>query len=259
MFNNRKVGLIIPTRYGSERLNGKVLQEINGKKQIERIIERALHSQYIDGVYLAITDKIKENKEILDWVKDYRCGKLFYHIGAHDNITVRCLETAVKYNIDIIVDTSHDCSFFDPLIADALIERLFQYNADYSSNCVTRTFPDGFDIQVYTRKIYEKIYCSNEYYKYYSGWNIFFAREKVYPKPRIINLECSPDMFYPEWHLCLDTELDLILIEHMYKFFEDSGNYLPHYYEIIEYLKNNQELLLVNKSVIPTELLQEKI
>jgi spore coat polysaccharide biosynthesis protein SpsF (cytidylyltransferase family) len=260
MYKKRNVSLIIPTRYGSERLNGKVLWDINGKKQIEIIIERALKSKYIDNVILAITAKKEENEKILEWYTEYRTRNkkpmpVYFYIGEHNNIIKRCLGAADKYMVDIIIDTSHDCTFFDPELADKLIERLFEYAADYSANCITRTYPDGFDIQVYTKKIYQKIYDSNEYYEFYSGWNIFYAREKIYPKPKIINMEAAPDCYYPHWHLCLDTKEDKILIEHIMEYFNNDLDIS--YREIIFYLENNQELLEINKSVIPTELKKE--
>jgi spore coat polysaccharide biosynthesis protein SpsF len=257
MYNNKKIGLIIPARYNSERLPGKILMNIAGKKQIEWIIERALQSKYIDCIILAISDK--EYEEILDWYnKDeffnfYGTAekKVFKFIGEHDNIIKRCLDSAKEYEIDIIVDTSHDCTFFDPYLSDVLIERLFEYNVDYSANCITRTFPNGFDIQVYTKKIYQKAYNTNHKYNYYSGWNIWHCREEI--KAKIINLETSKEYYYPHWHLCLDTEEDKIVIE---KIINAIGGFNDYKF-IINYLQLHPEILEINKNVKDTLLLEE--
>ena len=264
MFNNKKIGLIIPVKYNSERLPGKILCNINGKLQIERIIERALQSQYIDQIILAIINENNESEKILEWYNNSKYNiegfrKIDYFIGEYNNIIKRCLNAAEYFNIDIIVDVSQDCTFFDPCLVNRLIERLFIYDADYSTNCITRTFPNGFDIQVYTKEIYKRIYESNEYFWRYSGWNIFYAREKIYPKPKIINLEADILNYFPHWHLCLDTNEDKILIEKIFKHFENYENNLyPHYYEIIYYLKKNKKLLKINENIIDTELLKEK-
>jgi spore coat polysaccharide biosynthesis protein SpsF len=265
MYNNKIIGLILPTRYGSSRLNGKVLCEINGRLQIERIIERALQSYYIDNIILAVTDKKDENEPIKDWYKQnkFKYSKLNIFFGEHDNIIKRCLNAAIKNNIDIIVDISHDCTFFDPRQADLLIERLFAYNADYSANCITRSFPDGFDIQVYTTKIYQKIYDETQKTfelaetNYWTGWNIRQQRENIWPKPRFINFESRPEWYYPEWHLCLDNENDKKLIEKIcYHFENELHREISDYgcFEIINYLKENPDLLKINEKSIPNRI-----
>jgi spore coat polysaccharide biosynthesis protein SpsF (cytidylyltransferase family) len=264
MINNKKVGLILPTRYDSQRLPGKVLMEINCKKQIERIIERALQSKYIDEIILAISDHYFENDLIFDWFDDYiskkKLGfdKLSEFTGSHANIALRTYEAAETHNIDIIVDISHDCTFFDPGLADFLIDKLFFYGVDYSANCIVRSYPDGFDIQVYTKEIYQKIINETMYIKNYTGWNIWHNREKLFPKPKFYNDMAGVGFYFPEWHLSLDTEKDKILIERICNHFENknSSSYF-HWYEIINFLKINLELLEINKNAIPTELLRE--
>ncbi len=263
MYNDKKIALIIPTRYNSERLNGKVLCDIAGKKQIEWIIERASQSKYIDRIILAVSDK--EYIPILKWFHCENKNKnVFYFSGSHHNIIQRCLDAANFHNIDIIVDVSHDCTFFDPYLADLLIERLFEYNADYSANCITRSFPDGFDIQVYTIQIYQEIYNTNKYINYYSGWNIWHCREEIFPKPKIINLEAEKEYYYPHWHLCLDTEEDKTVIEKIIiEGFKNDSFRFPYkhnqlnYWRIINFLEKHPEILEINKSVIPTKLLEE--
>lgn len=255
MYNNKKIGLIIPLRYNSSRLPGKVLMEIAGIKQIERIIKRSLKSKYIDNIILAVSNE-PENQIIHQWWKNSPYKEcVIIDFGNHNNIMKRCITFARKYNIDIIIDTSSDCTFFDPDIADILIERLFEYNADYSSNCIVRSFPDGFDIQVYTKEIYEKIYENGLYNPEWTGWNIWHYREEIFPKPKIVNYTVNPDYYFPEWRLCLDTEKDKILIE---KILQDNKLYCD-YKQIINYLKKNLYLLDINKDIKSTKLLSEDI
>ena len=258
MYQNKKIGLIIPTRYGSERLYGKVLQEISGKKVIERIIERAFKSKYIDEIILAVTDKAEENTKIMDWYQEYKCTKTIsknvkMYVGTHNNIALRTLRAAKIYDIDIIVDTSHDCVCIDYQIIDILIEKLFEYNVDYASNIIVRSFPDGLDLQVYKTSTYERIINLGNVYPYYTGWNIFYCREKIFPKIRFYNLMAAPFHYFPDWHVCLDTEEDLKLLEIIFKELGNDFNY-P---ELINFLYISPELLEINKSVRPTELKQE--
>ena len=260
MYQNKKIGLVIATRYGSKRLYGKVLRDINGKKVIERIIERASYSKYIDEIILAVTDKKEEDEKIIEWYEKYKCttpasNNVRKYMGSHNNIALRTLRAAKVYDIDIIVDTSHDCVCIDSILIDELIEKLFLYDVDYASNIIVRSYPDGLDIQVYKTEIYEKVINSEFANPYYTGWNIFYCREKIFPKIRFYNLMAESFHYYPDWHVCLDTEKDLELLEIIFKKLGDNFNYRL----LIDYLKHHPELLEINKSVIPTELKQELI
>jgi len=266
MYQGKKIGLVIPTRFGSERLPGKVLMEINGKKQIERIIERALQSKYIDCVCLAISDKKEENEPIINWVNGYNDkrhdDKLAWIVGSHSDIAKRTEKAIIHCNIDIIVDVSHDCTFFDPELADNLIEKLFEYKADYASNCIVRSYPDGFDIQVYKRKVYQDLICEGLYNLNWTGWNIFHFREEFYPKLRFYNDMALEWCYHPDWHLSLDTKEDFRLISNLCVLLEDIHEYKNLNYglcEIVKCLLDSPKLLEINKNVIPTKLEKEII
>jgi spore coat polysaccharide biosynthesis protein SpsF len=266
MISNKKIGLIIPTRYKSERLPGKVLIDINGKPNLQRIIERVSNSKYIDNIILAVSedDKIELDKWFYN-SKFLGKHKIGYVHGSHNNIFYRTLESARRFELDIICDISHCCSFVDPVLIDILIQRLIQYEVDYSSNCITRSFPDGLDCQVYTREIYEIVFDKSVNWKpYWTGWNIFHTREDLWPKPRIINYEASLDYFYPEWRLTLDTPEDLKIIRQIYKHFEnfkDMESKEPCYMDIINYIESDLDLLkaIRNNQTIPTKLEKENI
>jgi len=49
---------------------------------------------------------------------------------------------------DIVVRITGDCPLIDPRICDGVVLLLMHSNADYSSNVVSCTFPDGLDCEV---------------------------------------------------------------------------------------------------------------
>ncbi len=252
MKSNHNIALIIPTRWNSERLPGKVLMDINGKPNLERIIERALYSHFIKKVILCIS--VDDSKELLEWYTSKEHPNVFIHLGKR-NLIELCLEAARKYDVDIIADTSACCSLFDPFMADVLIESLLNYEADYSANCIVRSFPDGFDIQVYTREIYERVFnqsihCNPKW----TGWNIWHCREDLFPKPRILNWQAPVDYYYPQWRLTLDTPEDHKVITAIYQYF---SGICFRYHEVIEYLKENPDWLESNRNIISTKLEKE--
>ena len=79
---------IIPARYGSSRLEGKPLKDIEGKTMIQRVYERAL--QALDQVVVA-TDDQRIYDEVL------RFGGEVLMTGNHNTGTNRCLEAMEKW------------------------------------------------------------------------------------------------------------------------------------------------------------------
>ena len=75
---------IIPARYGSTRLEGKPLADINGKSMIQRVYESGLKS--MDDLYVATDDS-----RIIDAARAFG-GKAIMTSADHNTGTNRCLE-----------------------------------------------------------------------------------------------------------------------------------------------------------------------
>ena len=60
--SEKKVAIIIPARYNSSRLNGKLLLEVEGKTIIQYVYERALMVKNADVLIVATDDKRIYNK-----------------------------------------------------------------------------------------------------------------------------------------------------------------------------------------------------
>jgi 3-deoxy-manno-octulosonate cytidylyltransferase (CMP-KDO synthetase) len=109
---------IIPARYGSTRLEGKPLVDIEGKPMIRRVYERAVNG--LDDIYVATDDT-----RIFDAVRDFG-GKAVLTSDRHLTGTSRCLEayqTIVKEtngHYDVIINVQGD----EPLLHPEQIESL---------------------------------------------------------------------------------------------------------------------------------------
>jgi len=96
--------------------------------------------------------------------------------GSQDDVLDRYYQAAKKFNPENIIRITGDCVMVDPDIIDNMLLAREQHDADYVSNAKIRTYPDGFDIQVYTTKIYEHVfYKSDITYPIHTGWNIEIA------------------------------------------------------------------------------------
>jgi len=102
---------IIPARYGSTRLEGKPLVDINGKPLIRRVYERALDS--LDDLYVATDDE-----RVVEEVKKFG-GKAVMTSPDHNTGTNRCLEAyefiskTTGVNYDVIINIQGDEPLLD--------------------------------------------------------------------------------------------------------------------------------------------------
>lgn len=239
---NKNIVAIIQARMGSTRLPGKVLLPINGIATLGRIVDRITYSNKVNEIIVATTLNDKDDateKYCMDMDIQYYRGSEKYVLG-------RVLTCAVSFRADIIVEISGDCPLIDSRHIDFLIDELINHDYDYVSNdVVNRSWPDGFDIQVYYTKILAKMneIMVMEKRTNHVGWNIglrpYTFRVKHYPAPEEYN--------YPDWGLTLDTVEDLVLLIEIFKHFHSHSNFSSK--EIVNYLKGNPKLLEINKNI----------
>ncbi len=232
---------IIQCRMGSTRLPGKMLKEIDNRSILELITHRVSMSNLITDIIIATTTNQKDD------IIQAKCKSLNYKCfrGSEDDVLQRVHDAAIEYNADLIVDLTGDCPLIDYKHIDTLIEYFNNYIIDYVSNCEERTFPDGFDVQVMTIQALKKInkFVTNPIHRSHTGWNITQFPD-LFDRAILI---ADEKLHYPHWGLTLDEPADLVLIEKIFKHF---GTY--NYFsceQIIEYLKDNPELLEINSSV----------
>jgi 3-deoxy-manno-octulosonate cytidylyltransferase (CMP-KDO synthetase) len=114
-----KVWGIIPARYGSSRLPGKILSEIAGKPMIQWVYERARRSPSLDRLVVATDDG-----RIFDCVNGFG-GEALRTSPAHPSGTDRVAEAAQKLNVkdeDLVVNIQGDQPLFEPAMIDEVVE-----------------------------------------------------------------------------------------------------------------------------------------
>ena len=153
MYNNngKKICATIEARMTSSRLPGKVLMNFCGKTNLEHIVERLKRSKYIDEVVVATTIN-KEDDSIVELCNNIGCK---YYRGSEDDVLLRVLEATKSISAEIIVEITGDCPVIDWRHTDILIEKFFSAKYDYVSNIIERSFPRGFDVQVFPVTVLE--------------------------------------------------------------------------------------------------------
>ena len=236
-----KKAVIIQARMASTRLPGKVLMKLNDKPCLRHIIERCQRAKRIDQIIVTVTDDPKDES-----IMAY-CDLLNipYYIGKGTDVYNQVLENAKFHNVDLIVEVTADCPMIDPYHIDILVKNfLKRKNVLYASNVFPRTFPDGFDIQVYKTEILDLYnnFVTKPVHRRHVGWNIMtrIDSENIWS---LITKDIRSD---PKMRLTLDTKEDHEVIN---KIFTDFGHNHFSFPDVLDYLQYHPELLEINKNV----------
>ena len=148
MKDGKKIVATIEARMTSTRLPGKVLLPMAGEPNLKRLIDRLRRSKYIDEVVIATTVNVPDDA-IVALAEEVGC-KVWR--GSEDNVLLRVLEAAQLVGADLIVEITGDCPLIDWRHIDRLIALYIEGGYDYMSNILERTFPRGFDVQIFSVK-----------------------------------------------------------------------------------------------------------
>lgn len=205
---------IIQARMSSSRLPGKVLKPVKNMTILEYELERVKQSVEIDKIVVATSDDASDNiiEEILSrkYIDVYR--------GSLNNVLERFYKCSLNYNPDHVIRITADCPLIDPKITDAVIKLHLESDADYTSNVLPRTFPDGLDIEVMKFSTLEKVYnCAKEQDE------IEHVTKYIHKYPdkfKISNLKYHTDLSNVRW--TLDTLEDYEKLKQIIESFENN-------------------------------------
>ena len=68
--------------------------------------------------------------------------------GSLDDVLDRFVVVMDAYEPDVVVRLTADCPLISPEIIDLVVDRFEATGADYASNTMTPTYPDGLDVEV---------------------------------------------------------------------------------------------------------------
>lgn len=135
---------ILQARASSRRLPGKVLKPILGRPMLERQIERLRRSQRMQRLVVATsTDPSDDGIAQLCESLAIDCFR-----GSLEEVLDRFYQAARRHLARTVVRLTGDCPLADPIVIDQLIGLHEVAGYDYTSNTLTRTYPDGLDAEV---------------------------------------------------------------------------------------------------------------
>ena len=239
-----KTAIIIQARMNSTRLPGKVMKLVKGMPIIELIVKRLKKSKEVDEIIVATSNQT-ENKTLIDFLKKKNI-KTF--IGKEKDVLNRFYQAAKKFKVDTIVRITADCALVDVELVDNFIRKFKKKKPDYLSNCSPWTFPDGLDIEVFSFEVLEKIEKRAKLkHRESGGVLISYLQDKDNSKNiKKINIKCHDKKLF-KYRLCVDEEVDLILIRKIYEHFYPNKYF--NWKQIMSFAKKNKKLFKINSKL----------
>lgn len=148
-----KTVCVIQARMGSTRLPGKVLMDLGGRPVLAHVVDRAKHARTVDQVVVATS---RRGDDDLVAALASALGVATVR-GPEDDVLTRYCVAAEEHRADIVVRITADCPLVDARLIDRVVWRLRVDQADYASNVMPPTYPDGYDVEALTRSCLNRL------------------------------------------------------------------------------------------------------
>jgi len=143
---------VIQARMSSSRLPGKVLLPLADGPMIERQVERTARASTLDRIVVA-TSSDPGDDQLADVLT--RAGIEVIR-GPLEDVLARYQQAIETYRPDVVVRMTADCPLISPTIIDHVVQAFHASDADYVSNTMQPTYPDGLDVEVVTADAVQK-------------------------------------------------------------------------------------------------------
>lgn len=146
---------IIQARMGSTRFPGKVLADLAGRPVLSWVIRACREAAGVDAICIATSTSPKDDA-IQNWFDAYGVGvypqQLYLFRGSETDVLSRYYGAVLQTNAEVVLRITGDCPFIDPEVISGVIQLQKQTRADYVSNVDPRTYPDGLDVECFTKR-----------------------------------------------------------------------------------------------------------
>lgn len=148
-----KVLAIIQARMSSSRLPGKVMLDLNGEPTIVRIIDRLRKARSVDEIVVA-TSLDKSDDPLFELLCD---KKIECFRGDLEDVLSRFIGVLTNSDAEVVIRITADCPLVMPKLIDQMVQDFISSEFDYLSNTITPTFPDGLDVEIFTKQALLKL------------------------------------------------------------------------------------------------------
>ena len=229
---------IIQARMGSTRLPGKVLAKIGNLSMLEIIHQRLKQSSILDKIVVS-TSTEKEDDAIEQICKK---NNISFFRGSSHNVLERFYFTAKEMKADSILRITADCPLVDFSLVDQAYSIFQQKPCDYLSNVIEPSYPDGYDLEIFSFDALEKSYFQAKDEFDLEHVTPYIIRNEQFTKHSLKNKENLSHI-----RLTVDQAEDLAVIRNIYKKFDPEICFT--FEEVIKVYNSNYNLFTDNQKI----------
>ncbi len=200
---------VLQARMSSSRLPGKVMRPVLGVPMIGRQIERLKRARAIDRLVVATSTEDSDAP-----LAEYVTGlNVEVYRGALQDVLDRFRGAADAYGATNVMRLTADCPLADWQVIDECAELHQRSGADYTSNIVERSYPDGLDVEIITRSALETAWREAP-----DGPEREHVTPFIYRRPErfsLAHLVQDPNLAHVRW--TVDTAEDFAFVEAVYE------------------------------------------
>ena len=235
---------IIQARMGSTRLPNKVLLKLAGKTVLEHVVSRVKKSKFVDEVIVATTI----DKKDLEIISHCASNGIRIFVGSETDVLDRYYQAARLLQPTNVIRITSDCPMIDPEIIDLIGRKHLEERADYTSNTIDETYPDGLDAEVTSfealKTAWEQATLNSE-------------REHVTPfikknpgKFKLVSVENDTNLSHMRW--TIDQPEDFEFLQRIFDRLYTANNDFRTK-DVLNEIARDPDLLDVNKGIIRNE------
>ncbi len=237
-----RVVATIEARMTSSRLPGKVLLPALGEPMLMHLVRRLRAVRSIDEIVIATT--VNATDDPIQVFADAQ-GVLCYR-GSEQDVLSRVIEAAESAQAEVLVEITGDCPVIDPDLVEQTIRMFFHHQADYVSNSLVRSYPDGMDTQVMWLSALKASAALTQSPLDREHVSRYICRHPdLYSQ---VHLIAPPSLHWPELGLTLDEKDDYELLRRLIEALAPE-NPLFGCQDMIRLLRQKPEWVAINEAV----------
>jgi spore coat polysaccharide biosynthesis protein SpsF (cytidylyltransferase family) len=242
---------LIQARMGSQRMPGKVIEDIAGRPLLAHVIDRVMRSRMVSRVAVATSIQLADSEVVA--ISD-EAGVAWFR-GSEEDVLDRFLGAARHFEADAVVRICGDCPLIDPGVIDEAVSLHLREGADYTDNCrLVKTFPRGLDVEVMNTDALEMAARDGQAPQDREHVTFYFYHSRP-DRFQIALLEARGPLRRPELRLTVDVPEDLALMRAIYDRLYGAEGYVAAE-QAIELLDREPMLAALNagvqqKAVVP--------
>lgn len=238
----KRVVATIEARMRASRLPNKVMLPIMGRPSLGLMIERLKRSRTVDQILVATTTN-QTDDVIVDLCQE---STIPFYRGSEEDVLKRIIDAGMKFSADVIVRTTADCPLVDWRIADHLIKLYRSGDYDDVSNVIERSFPLGFDVEVFSFKKLQEIEktATEQVYREHPPY-YFYTHPKKF---RLKNWKAKGKMNWPDLRVTLDTKEDYLVLTKIFEeLYPKDSDFSAE--DVVELLHQHPEWVAINSQI----------